>query len=139
MPRSNTAAIAHHARMGRRRRLSMMRDKFSSAGNGSSAIDASAAAQLLALGGEGRDARGDIRMIVQIGCDLRAPLGLERRSDIGVEIILGDRPLVHFTLRNATTFPGADALHLLLQPSRARDRRDITVPTGMLSTPAASA
>jgi hypothetical protein len=96
-------------------------------------------AQLLPLGGEGRNARGDILMIVQIGCDLRAPLRLERLVDIGVEIVLGDRPPVHFTPRNATTFPGATPSISCNSLSRARDRRDITVPTGIFSTPAASA
>ena len=92
-----------------------------------------------ALAGEGADALRHVRMIVQIGRDLSAPLRFERLIHKGVEIIFCDRPLVHFTLRNATTFPGATPSISCCSLSRARDRRDITVPMGTLRTAAASA
>src|SRR6202011_1658014 len=98
--------------------------------------------QQITLIGEGGDALGDIRMIAQIGGDFRLPLRFEDTIHIGVEIIFRDRSMVHFTLRSDTTFveilspiPPISSCSL----SRARESRDITVPTGMLSTFAASA
>ena len=66
----------------------------------------------------------------------------ENAIDIGVEIVFRDGPIAHFMLRNCTTFldePFAVPSISCCNFSRARDRRDITVPTGISSTLAASA
>src|SRR5262249_12827893 len=98
-------------------------------------------AHQVALTSEASDTFGDVGMIDQIRLDFGAALRLERMVDIGVEIILGDRPMVHVTLRKGTTLPGAPATPSIscCSLSRARDRRDITVPTGTFNALAASA
>ena len=83
----------------------------------------------------------DIRMVGEIGADFRSALGFEHIIHIGVEIVFRDRPVVHVSLRIVTTFPAVPATpsSSRCNLSRARDRRDITVPTGTFNTFAASA
>src|SRR6185369_6787176 len=99
-------------------------------------------AQEIALVGKGGDASGDVGMACQIGGDFRLSLGFENAIHKGVEIVFHDGPIAHFMLRNCTTFfgePSAVPSISCCNLSRARDRRDITVPTGISSTLAASA
>src|SRR5262245_5258922 len=97
---------------------------------------------MFALIRKGGDALGDVRVRLEIDCDLSLPLRLQKLVDIGVEIILGDWPIAHFTLLSFNTFRDASPAVPSISCcslSRARDRRDITVPIGILRTFAASA
>ena len=99
-------------------------------------------AQQIALIRESRDAPGDVGVAFEISGDFRLPLEFENAIHIGVEIVFRDGPIAHFMLRNCTTFfgePSAVPSMSCCNFSRARDRRDITVPTGTSSTLAASA
>ena len=79
---------------------------------------------------------------LELAVDFRLPLRFEDPIHIAVKIIFRDRSMVHFSLRIGTTF--VDVVSTVpsiscCSRSRARDSRDITVPTGMFSTFAASA
>jgi len=91
---------------------------------------------------EGADAFGYVRMTFKISINIRSSLRFKNTIHIGVEIFFRDGPIIHFMLLNFTTFldassavPSISCCNL----SRARERRDITVPIGISRTLAASA
>ena len=136
------AATAHQTGEGRRRRFSIIPDKLSRDGNGLVRNRRQRLAQQIALIRKGGDAPGHVGVVFQIGGDFRLSLGFQNAIHIGVEIVFRDGPIAHFMLRNCTTFFGAPSAVPSISCcnfSRARDRRDMTVPMGMSSTLAASA
>ena len=85
----------------------------------------------------GSDALGFFRPRGEPGLDRGVPIGREAAVGIGLQIGLGNRQLfAHFTTlrRAAASCPAIIARSF----SRARDRRDITVPIGMPSVRATS-
>ena len=91
--------------------------------------------QLFVLARIGMHALGLGRIGSEIGLDRGAARGIQLPVDIGVQFSLRHRRIVfHFTLLNAGPAP----FSCVRKRSRARDRRDITVPIGMPSVLATS-